>query len=192
MKRTIVWLLLLACLIVAGCSSETDSKLPAYSIPGINQTPIVTTTAAPNNTVVLTPVKVTVFGDTAILATSAVMEYGDEKMIGEPRDISQGGRIGCKDESGNPVRITRVIIMEKLTPRSTKDWFRDLPELESIQGLNLVNTDNVKDMSYMFAGCLSLQSIDADSWNVKNVTNMRGIFEDCNAMRNKPSWYQGT
>ena len=37
-------------------------------------------------------------------------------------------------------------------------------------------TDEVTDMSGMFAGCFSLTSIDASNFNTSNVTNMSGMF----------------
>lgn len=180
---------LLACLLLAGCSDQ-NTKLPAYSFGTQGQTPILTSTSSVNNVTVLTQVFVTVFEDTAFLARTPVLEYGEAEMIGTPRDISQGGRIGLKDEDGNVVAITKVIVRDALTPRSMRDWFRDLPDLVAIQGLELICTDYVTDMSHTFSGCGMLSYINADGWNTENVTNMTGIFEGCTSLATKPTWYQ--
>lgn len=182
-------LALLACLLLVGCSDER-TKLPSYSFKPPNQGQILTSSSSRDNVTVLTRVFVTVFENTAFLAQTPVLEYGELEMIGEPRDISQGGRIGLRDEDGNPVEITTVIVKTSLTPRSMKDWFRDLPELETVEGAELICTDYVTDMSHAFSGCLRLHQLNADGWNTKNVANMTGVFEDCTSLNPKPKWYQ--
>ena len=182
-------LAMLGCLLLAGCSDER-TKLPAYSFGGQNQGPAFTSSSSRDHVTVLTQVFVTVFDDTAFLAQTPVLEYGEAEMIGVPRDISQGGRIGCKDEEGNPVLITKVVVAGSLTPCSMKDWFRDLPELVAIEGLDLICTDYVTDMSHTFSGCGKLSYINADGWNTQKVTNMTGIFDGCGSLSQKPQWYE--
>ena len=75
-------------------------------------------------------------------------------------------------------------------PRSTRDWFRDLPYLTQIQGLELITTDHVTDMSNMFSGCMRLNSVNIDDCNVEKVTNMAGIFDGCDSMGKKPEWFR--
>ena len=51
--------------------------------------------------------------------------------------------------------------------------FVDLVELD----LSHLNTDNVTDMSYMFAGLFGLQTLNlGNNFNTSNVTNMRAMF----------------
>lgn len=182
-------LALLGSLLLAGCS-VAENKLPAYNMGTKGQSPILTSGADQNPVTVLTRVFVTVYEDTAYLGQTPVL-FGEEmEMTGQPREISQGGRIGCEDEDGNPVVITKVVVKDMLTPRSMKDWFRDLPELVAIQGLELICTDHVTDMSHAFSGCGKLSYLNADGWNTENVTNMMGIFEGCNSLSSKPKWYE--
>ena len=48
------------------------------------------------------------------------------------------------------------------------------------------NTENVTDMSYMFYVCRSLTSLDVSDWNVSNVTDMSRMFFDSNeSIRNE-------
>jgi len=190
MKITkIVALAILGCLLFAGCAEE-NTNLPAYSFGTQNQAPIITSSSSKSQVTVFTQVFVTVFEDTAFLAQTPVLEFGEAEMIGVPRDISQGGRIGLKDEEGSPVVITKVVVKDSLTPRSMKDWFRDLPELVAIQGLELICTDYVTDMSNLFNGCIKLSQMNADGWNIQNVTNMTGIFDSCSSLSKKPQWYE--
>jgi surface protein len=53
--------------------------------------------------------------------------------------------------------------------------FEYMINLKSVDLANMY-TDEVTDMSGMFAGCLLLESIDASNFNTSNVTNMSGMF----------------
>ena len=44
------------------------------------------------------------------------------------------------------------------------------------------NTEKIKDMSNMFKGCLSLESIDISKFNTQNVANMSGLFSGCSSL----------
>ena len=44
------------------------------------------------------------------------------------------------------------------------------------------NTANVTDMSYMFADCSSLTTLDLTSFNTEKVTDMRGMFKGCSSL----------
>ena len=57
------------------------------------------------------------------------------------------------------------------------------PELYEIDFGKRLNTENVRDMSYMFYYCESLRSLDVSSFNTKNVTNMGSMFYNCESLR---------
>jgi len=44
------------------------------------------------------------------------------------------------------------------------------------------NTDNVTDMSYLFANCSSLKELDVSGFNTANVDSMFYMFSDCSAL----------
>ncbi len=46
--------------------------------------------------------------------------------------------------------------------------------------LDSVNTANATNMNFMFAACSSLTSLNISSWNTENVTDMRYMFHNCN------------
>ena len=45
--------------------------------------------------------------------------------------------------------------------------------------LSKFNTQNVRDMSYMFLNCYSLKNLDLSKFNTKNVTDMCCMFYGC-------------
>ena len=52
-------------------------------------------------------------------------------------------------------------------------------KLSSFEGLNLLDTSQVTNMSYMFYYCLDLTNLDASPFNTFNVTNMDSMFSAC-------------
>ena len=68
------------------------------------------------------------------------------------------------------------------TPTSLFRFFKNLTKLETITGLEYLNTAKVTDMSYMFDRCLSLTSLDVTHFNTANVTNMSSMFSSCSSL----------
>ncbi len=64
-------------------------------------------------------------------------------------------------------------------PKRCAKWFYDQTNLGEIEGLENLNTSEVNDMSYMFAYCKNLSSIDLSSFNTSRVTTMTHMFYDC-------------
>jgi len=59
--------------------------------------------------------------------------------------------------------------------------------LISLSGLSEWNTSNVTDMQYMFNNCISLLSLpDISKWNTSNVTNIQYMFSNCNLVKTLP------
>ena len=68
------------------------------------------------------------------------------------------------------------------TPTSLFCFFKNLTKLETITGLEYLNTAKVTDMSYMFDNCSSLTSLDVTHFNTANVTNMSSMFSSCSSL----------
>ena len=68
------------------------------------------------------------------------------------------------------------------TPTSLYYFFANLKKLETITGLEYLNTEKVTDMSCMFRSCSSLTSLDVTKFNTVNVTNMSYMFTGCSAL----------
>ena len=64
-------------------------------------------------------------------------------------------------------------------PTSLEHFFAGCSTLETITGLEYLNTANVKNMSNMFSGCQKLSSLDLSKFNTANVTNMSRMFYGC-------------
>ena len=81
--------------------------------------------------------------------------------------------------NGTIVHIVFDESFSTYTPTSLFKFFRNLTHLETITGLEYLNTANVTDMSYMFSSCSSLTSLDVTHFNTANVTNMSSMFSSC-------------
>ena len=80
---------------------------------------------------------------------------------------------------------TRVVFdasFRDFRPTSTAKWFYRCEALKQIEGLEYLNTAEVKDMSWMFYGCSALTALDLKNFNTKNVTDMSRMFAKCRAL----------
>lgn len=68
------------------------------------------------------------------------------------------------------------------TPTSLYRFFENLKKLETITGLEYLNTEKVTDMRYMFNNCSKLTSLDVSNFNTKKVTNMSFMFSYCSTL----------
>ena len=67
-------------------------------------------------------------------------------------------------------------------PTSLGGFFYGCETLETISGLEYLNTANVTDMGNMFYGCSALTSLDLTNFNTANVEFMDNMFEGCSAL----------
>ena len=67
-------------------------------------------------------------------------------------------------------------------PTTTAAWFYHCKALTKIEGLEYLNTAEVKDMSSMFWGCSALTSLDLKNFNTQNVTDMSVMFFGCSVL----------
>ena len=78
--------------------------------------------------------------------------------------------------------IKHIVInesFETFTPTKLNSFFAYLTRLETITGLEYLNTANVTDMSFMFFNCQKLTSLDLSNFNTEKVTNMESMFRIC-------------
>ena len=83
--------------------------------------------------------------------------------------------------------VTKVVFdpsFAEARPTSTHSWFLNLLGLQTIKGIEHLNTSEVTDMAYMFDGCISLTSIDLSHFNTDKVNYMNGMFSDCQGLTN--------
>ena len=191
-RKLIALFLILAALgMCAGCELLENPGTTFQTYPSMNQNPILSKPSTGNQEVInSTAVVVSYFGEVAIIAQTPVTTWENKQMIATPKGIINGGRIGGVDGLGREMVIKKVIIASEVVPNSTRDWFRDMPDLTEIVGLNLVKTDRVTDMSNMFNGCTRIQQLNISDWNVSRVRNMTGMFDGCTSLKRLPNWYQ--
>ena len=108
--------------------------------------------------------------------TWEIMEYSSENKIYP----AWAGTWDWADKT-----TTRVVFdasFRDFRPTTTATWFFRCNALKQIEGLEYLNTSEVKDMSSMFYDCQALTSIDLKHFNTKNVTDMSLMFFDCAAL----------
>ena len=87
--------------------------------------------------------------------------------------------------TNNYSSIKNIIFDESFktyAPTSLKDFFIGCNALETISGLEYLNTANVENMGSMFYDCSALKSLDLTNFNTANVTYMYGMFDGCSAL----------
>ena len=80
---------------------------------------------------------------------------------------------------------TRVVFdasFRDFRPTATAMWFHRCTVLRKIEGLEYLNTSEVKDMAWMFSDCCRLPSLDVSHFNTQNVTYMDGMFFHCSRL----------
>ena len=87
--------------------------------------------------------------------------------------------------TNNYSSIKNIIFDESFktyAPTSLREFFKGCKALETISGLEYLNTANVTDMNSMFYGCSTLTSLDLKKFNTENVTDMSYMFFKCSAL----------
>ena len=90
---------------------------------------------------------------------------------------------GHGGSNGN--NIKRVIFdpsFANARPTNCYAWFFGCEDLTVIEGLEYLNTENVKNMVRMFYYCSSLTSLDVSTFDTRNVTNMMWMFAFCRSL----------
>ena len=64
-------------------------------------------------------------------------------------------------------------------PTSLSGFFNGCKTLETISGLEYLNTANITDMGSMFQDCYNLKSLDLTKFDTKNVSSMYFMFYNC-------------
>lgn len=158
---------MLVCLVLVFCTAGCKApEKPPLTEPSRNDGPILSTPTQTEPIKALpTPVYVSVFGDTMILATYPVETWGEDK-YGQPVEpdcpiipAHQGGRLSCGGSHELETPITKVIILDAIAPQSTKEWFKGMGSLAQIQGIEKLDVQFVESMEDMFEGCGSLREL---------------------------------
>ena len=91
----------------------------------------------------------------------------------------------CRLLGINSTAIKSVVFdksFKTYAPTSLKSFFWGLTKLETIKDLKYLNTEQVRDMSYMFYSCSTLTSLDLSNFNTAKVRDMSYMFFRCSAL----------
>lgn len=83
-------------------------------------------------------------------------------------------------------RITRVVFDKSFAdarPTCCAYWFTILASLETIEGIENLNTSKVTSTAWMFHGCESLETLDVSGFDMGNVTDANHMFSNCIRLR---------
>ena len=87
---------------------------------------------------------------------------------------------------GSAASITKVVFDASFANytslTSTAYWFNECSNLSQIEGMENLKTDNVTDMRGMFEDCSSLTSLDLSNFKTDNVTTLGGMFWSCTGL----------
>ncbi len=99
---------------------------------------------------------------------------------GTTYDLNTGATDTGWDTDGTDVNVTKVVFDPSFAdarPTTTYGWFYEMKNLQSITGMEYLNTSEVTNMAYMFSDCGNLTSLDLSHFNTSQVTIMHDMFE---------------
>ena len=100
---------------------------------------------------------------------SRLVIVNDEPMVKDMYDI----------ETKNIKNIVFDESFKTYAPTSLEHFFAGCSTLETISGLEYLNTENVTNMYRMFYECNKLSSLDLSKFNTEKVTDMSSMFDGC-------------
>ena len=77
------------------------------------------------------------------------------------------------------IRVVFDASFRDFRPTTTARWFCNYHALQQIEGLEYLNTSEVKEMGGMFWECTGLTSLNLKNFNTQNVKGMGGMFYGC-------------
>ena len=94
-------------------------------------------------------------------------------------ELQYGNR---QDWNTHAAEIKKVIFKAGFrdeTHTTCSKWFSGCTNLTSIEGIENLNTSNVKYMNEMFGQCSNLETLDLSHFNTEKVGNMSNMFNGC-------------
>ena len=122
-------------------------------------------------------------------AKTMTFKYGEQPTIDNVKCFTLNSKTyvpnwSNKDELKK--NVTTVVFDESFAsanPTTCRSWFNGFSQLTEIKGIKNLNTSEVRYMSYMFAGCSTLKSVDLTYMNLQNVEDMDNMFYYCLALK---------
>ncbi len=95
-------------------------------------------------------------------------------------DLNSGSSWPEWVDAKNPKKTVTTVVFDSCfidaRPTTTACWFYTFSKLNTIKGIENLNTDSVTNMKSMFYRCTSLTELDLSHFNTSNVTTMENMF----------------
>lgn len=122
-------------------------------------------------------------------AKTMTFKYGEQPPIDNVKCFTLNSKTyvpnwSNKDELKK--NVTTVVFDKSFasaSPTTCRSWFNGFYQLTEIKGIKNLNTSNVSDMAYMFAGCTKLKSVDLTYMYSPYVKDMSYMFCDCSSLK---------
>ena len=104
---------------------------------------------------------------------------------GTTYDLNTGTNNPGWRADGSYYNVTKVVFATSFAgarPTTTHKWFFNMQNLQSITGMEYLNTSEVTNMVFMFDACIKLSSLDLSHFNTSKVTNMASMFNFCTGL----------
>lgn len=158
------FIVLLCTLFAAPLSAKAQEK-EAYVVQSIDETTL------------------TFYYDANILNHEGTVFHIDETQSDEEGGYGYPIWAGTLKEANTWVKKAKFDASFKdYLPTSIGSWFYNCQALESIEGLENLNTSNVQYAFSMFVNCVSLKVLDLSSWDMSKVTDIAEMFYNCSAL----------
>lgn len=118
-------------------------------------------------------------------AKTMTFKYGEQPTIDDVKCFTLNSKPYVpmwSDKDELKKNVTTVVFDKSFAaarPTTCRSWFNNFSQLTEIKGIKNLNTSNVSDMAYMFAGCLKLKSVDLTYMNLQKVEDMSYMFNYC-------------
>lgn len=122
-------------------------------------------------------------------AKTMTFKYGEQPTIDNVKCFTLNSKTyvpnwSAKDELKK--NVTTVVFDKSFasaSPTTCRSWFNGFYQLTEIKGIKNLNTSNVSDMAYMFAGCSKLKSVDLTYMYSPYVKDMSYMFCNCSSLK---------
>ena len=124
----------------------------------------------------------TFYYDTNILNHEGTVFPIDETQSDEEGGYGYPIWAGTLKEANTLVKKAKFDASKDYLPTSIGSWFYNCQALETVEGLENLNTSNVQYAFSMFVNCVSLKVLDLSSWDMSKVTDIAEMFYNCSAL----------
>lgn len=94
-------------------------------------------------------------------------------------ELQYGNRQDWNDHAAEIKKVVFKAGFRDETHTTCSKWFSGCTNLTSIEGIENLNTSNVKYMNEMFGQCSNLETLDLSHFNTEKVGNMSNMFNGC-------------